>query len=47
MESISCEMPGWKTHKLESKQSQICRYHSNSRKQRGNQEPLDESERGE
>ena len=54
MQSTSCEMLGWLNHKLESRlpgeiqQSQICRwYHSNSRKQRGTKEPLDEGERGE
>ena len=38
MQSTSCEIPGWRKHKLES------RY---GRKQRGTEEPLDESERGE
>ena len=38
MQSTSCEMLGWRKHKLES------RY---GRKQRGTEEPLDESERGE
>ena len=54
MLSTSCEMPGWMKHKLESRfpgkiqSSQICRwYYPNCRKQRGIEEPLDESERGE
>ena len=54
MESTSFEIPGWMTHKLESRlpgeyqQTQICRrYHSNGRKQRRTKEPLDESKRGE
>ena len=51
---ISCEMPGWIKHKLESRLQgenqlpQICRWHhSYGRKWRGTKKPLDESERGE
>ena len=33
----------WEKHQ----QPQLCRYHSNGRKQRGTKEPLDDSERGE
>ena len=54
MQSISCEMLGWLSHKLESRllgeisTPQICRwYHSNGRKWRGTKESLDEDERGE
>ena len=54
MQSTLWEMPGWMTHKLESRllgenqQPQICRwYHCNGRKWRGTKEPLDECERGE
>ena len=54
MQSISCEMLGWRNHKLESRFQgailipQICRwYHSTGRKWRGTKEPLDEGERGE
>ena len=52
MKSASYEMSGWMTHKLESRcqgkyqQPQICRYHSNSKNQRGTRS-LDESEKGE
>ena len=49
IQSTSCKIPGWMTHKLESRlpgdyqRPQICRwYHSNGRKQRGTKEPLDE-----
>ena len=51
---ISCEMPGWIKHKLESRLQgenqlpQICRWHhSYGRKRRETKEPLDEGERGE
>ena len=54
MQSISCEMPGWMKHKLESRlpeeisvSSQICRWHPYGRKQRRTKELLSESERGE
>ena len=54
MQSTSCEMPGWITHKLESRLpgeiSIISDVQMTSplwRKQRGTKEPLDESERGE
>ena len=54
MQSTSCEMPGWMNPKLdqdcweEYQQPQICRwYHSNSRKWRETEEPLDECERAE
>ena len=47
-------MPGWMRHKLESRLlgevsvTQICRWHhSDGRKWRGTEEPVDESERGE
>ena len=51
MRSISCEMPGWMNHKLES----TGRYINNLRyaddttfmAERGPKEPLDEGERGE
>ena len=53
-QSISCNMPGWMNHKLESRlrekyqQPQSCWwYFSNGRKQRGPKEPLHEGERGE
>ena len=54
MQSMSCEMLGWKKHKLESRflggisitlDMQITPPYR--RKQRGTKEPLDESERGE
>ena len=59
MQSTSCEMPGWMKHKLESRlleeisKPQIYRCHlvfvflPHGRKQRGTEEHLDESERGE
>ena len=54
MQSISCEMPDWMKHKLESRLlgeisiSQICRWHHPyCRKWRRAKEPLDESQRGE
>ena len=54
IQSISCEMPGWMSHKLESRllgeisHLRMCRwYHSNGRTWRGTKEPLDEGERGE
>ena len=54
MQSTSCEMLGWKKHKLESRlpgeisKPQICRWHHHyGRKQRGTKELLDEIERGE
>ena len=54
MQSISCKMPDWIDHELESKfpekyqQPQICRWHhSNRRKQRGTKEPLDKGGRDE
>ena len=48
-QSTSFEMPGWMTHKLESRLlGEICRWHHPyGRKQRRTKEPLDESERGE
>ena len=52
MQSISCEMPGWMKHKLDSKLleeisvTQIHRWHHLcGRKQRKTKESLDESER--
>ena len=52
MQSTSCETLVWMNHKLEPRllekyqQSQICRwYHSNSRRRRGTNQPLDEGER--
>ena len=52
IQSISCKMPGWMNHKLESRlpgeisKPQVCRwYHSNGKKWRGAKEPLDENER--
>ena len=53
MQSTSCEMSGWKKHKLESRMPgdiNILRYaddHTYGKKWRGTKEPLDESERGE
>ena len=54
MKSTSCEMPaGWTTSwnrdcQEKYQQPQICRwYHSNGRKRRGTEEPLDEDEGGE
>ena len=54
MQSISCEMPSWMKHKLESRLlgeipiTSDCRsHHPNGRKQRGTEKPLDESEREE
>ena len=51
MQSISCEMPGWMTHKMEprlleeiSTNSGMQMTHPNGR--RGTKEPLDEHERG-
>ena len=52
MQSTSCEMLDWMTHKLGSRlpgdisTPQICSWnHFNGSKQRGNKEPLDEGER--
>ena len=52
MQSTSCKMLGWMSHKLESRllgeiwtTSDMQMYHSNSRKWRGTKEPLDEGER--
>ena len=53
MQSISCEMPGWMKHKLESRLPEISITSDTQmtlpygRKQRITEEPLDESERGE
>ena len=54
MQSTSCEMPGWITHKLESRLpgeisiiSDVQMTPPLWRKQRGTKEPLDEGERGE
>ena len=54
MQSISCKMPGWMNHKLESRlqekylQTQLFRrYHLKGRKQRGTKEPPDEDKRRE
>ena len=57
MQSTKCEMPGWMKHKMESRllgeipitsDMQIAYLHMPyDRKQRGNEEPLDESERRE
>ena len=54
IQSTLWEIPGWMTHKLESRlwekyqQPQICRwYHFNGRKSRETEEPLDEGEREE
>ena len=53
MQSISCKMPGWLNHKMESEywekyqQPQICRwYHSNGRTWRGTKQTLEKYERG-
>ena len=54
MQSISCEMPGWMKHKLESRlpgeisiASDMQMTPSLWQKGRGTKEPLDESEKGE
>ena len=54
IQSTSCEMPGWKKHKLESRllgeisiTSDMQMTPIYGRKQRGTKESLDESERGE
>ena len=53
MQSISCEMPGWMKHKLESRLmgevSITCLQMTPPlrQKERGAKEPLDENERGE
>ena len=54
MQSISCEMLGWMRHKLESRlpgeipiTSDMQMTATLWQKQRGTEEPLDESERGE
>ena len=55
MQSTSCEMLGWMTHKLESRLPEEISttsdmqmiHHPNDRKQRGTKDSLDESERGE
>ena len=54
MQSTSCEMPGWMKDKLESRllgeksiTSDMQMTPPYDRNQRGNKEPLDESERGE
>ena len=50
MQSISCEMLDWMTHKLESRNINLRYakwYHSNGRKQRRTKEPPHEGERGE
>ena len=54
MQSTSCKMPGWMSHKLESRlQGEISvttdmqMIPPYGRKQRGTEEPLEESERGE
>ena len=54
MQSVSCEMLGWKKHKLESRLlgeisviSDMQMIPPYGRKQRGTKEPLDEGERGE
>ena len=54
MQSISCKMPGWMKHKLESRfPGEIARSSGMQmtprygRKRRATKEPLDESERGE
>ena len=50
MQSISCEMLDWMTHKLESRNINLRYakwYHPNGRKQRRTKEPPDEGERGE
>ena len=52
MQGTSCKMPGWMNHKLKSRlpgeisKTSISRwYHPYGRKQRGTDEPLEESER--
>ena len=54
MQSATCEMPGWKKHKLESRSlreisitSDIEMILTYGRKQRGTYEPLEEGQRGE
>ena len=48
MQSVSCKIPGWMKHKLESRLSgEICRYADDSTLMAENEEPLIESERGE
>ena len=54
MQNTSCEMPGWMKPKLESRLpgeisiiSEMQRTPSYDRKQRGIEDPLEESERGE
>ena len=54
MQSISCEMPGWMKHKLESRlpgemsiTSDMQMRPPHGRKQRGTKEPIDEGERDE
>ena len=54
MQSISCEMPGWMKHKLESRlpgkisiTSDVQMIPPSWQKARRTKEPLDESERGE
>ena len=48
MQSVSCKIPGWMKHKLESRLSgEICRYADDSTLMTENEEPLIESERGE
>ena len=55
MQSTSCEMLGWMTHKLESRLPEEISttsdmqmiHHPNDRKQRGTTEPLDKGERRE
>ena len=54
MQNISCKMPGWMKHKLESRlpgeisiTSDMQMTPPYDRKQRRTKEPLDESERGE
>ena len=53
MQSTLCKMLGWMNPKLESRLSEEISttsdadYHSNGRKQRGTEEPFDDSEGGE
>ena len=53
MQSISCEMPRWMDHRLESKfpgeisTTSDMQMITNGRKRRGTEEPLDEGEGGE
>ena len=54
MQSISCEIPGWKKHKRESRLLGEISITSDmqitlpyARKQRGTENPLEEGERGE